>query len=190
MEFLSRQTVRLSRWAIFVSPGRIHLTGRHVGDIAAERDGDVPGRGGGLAEVDGDVLRDDDPVQHPRHTGEERVRAAAAVAGEEAVGWDDDGDVGRVPHLLGVGYHLGLGQRHLPGKDLHALDADGAVAGLGGHEVTDRVGALRGVVLVQRESTGGGGRVTSSALPSASVRRVAVKPLPLTVTVTPSTGLD
>lgn len=90
--------------------------------------------------MDGDIFRDDDPVQHPRHTGEERVRAAAAVAGEEAVGWDDDGDVGRVPHLLGVGYHLGLGQRHLPGKDLHALDADGAVAGLGGHEVTDRVG--------------------------------------------------
>lgn len=87
MEFLSRQTVRLPRWAIFVSPGRIYLTGRHVGDIAAERDGDVPGRGGGLAEVDGDVLRDDDPVQHPRNTGEERVRAAAAVAGEEAVGW-------------------------------------------------------------------------------------------------------
>ena len=108
--------------------------------------------------MDGDIFRDDDPVQHPRHTGEGRGRAAAAVAGEEAVGWDDDGDVGRVPHLLGVGYHLGLGQRHLPGKDLHALDADGAVAGLGGHEVTDRVGALRGVVLVQRESTGGGGK--------------------------------
>ena len=117
MEFLSRQTVRLPRWAIFVSPGRIHLTGRHVGDIAAERDGDVPGRGGGPAEMDGDIFRDDDPVQHPRHTGEGRVRAAAAVAGEEAVGWDDDGDVGRVPHLLSVGYHLGLGQRHLSGKD-------------------------------------------------------------------------
>ena len=108
--------------------------------------------------MDGDIFRDDDPVQHPRHTGEERVRAAAAVAGEEAVGWDDDGDVGRVPHLFRVGYHLGLGQRHLPGEDLHALDADGAVAGLGGHEVTDRVGGLRGVVLVQRESTGGGGK--------------------------------
>ena len=151
MEFLSRKTVRLPRWAIFVSPGRIHLTGRHVGDIAAERDGDVPGRGGGPAEMDGDIFRDDDPVQHPRHTGEERGRAAAAVAGEEAVGWDDDGDVGRVPHLLGVGYHLGLGQRHLPGKDLHALDADGAVAGFGGHEVTggggkgDVVGVAFGV---------------------------------------------
>lgn len=157
MEFLSRQTVRLPRWAIFVSPGRIHLTGRHVGDIAAERDGDVPGRGGGPAEMDGDIFRDDDPVQHPRHTGEERVRAAAAVAGEEAVGWDDDGDVGRVPHLLGVGYHLGLGQRHLPGKDLHALDADGAVAGFGGHKAADRVGSLRGVVLVQREGAGGCG---------------------------------
>ena len=106
--------------------------------------------------MDGDVFRDDDPVQHPRRTGEERVRAAAAVAGEEAVGWDDDGGVGGVPHLLGVGYHLGLGQRHLPGKDLHALDADGAVAGFGGHEVTDRVGGLRGVVLVQREGAGRG----------------------------------
>lgn len=157
MEFLSRQTVRLPRWAIFVSPGRIHLTGRHVGDIAAERDGDVPGRGGGPAEMDGDIFRDDDPVQHPRHTGEERGRAAAAVAGEEAVGWDDDGDVGRVPHLLGVGYHLGLGQRHLPGKDLHALNADGAVAGFGGHKAADRVGGLRGVILVQREGAGGCG---------------------------------
>ena len=157
MEFLSQQTVRLPRWAIFVSPGRIHLTGRHVGDIAAERDGDVPGRGGGPAEMDGDIFRDDDPVQHPRHTGEGRGRAAAAVAGEEAVGWDDDGDVGRVPHLLGVRYHLGLGQRHLPGKDLHALDADGAVAGFGGHKAADRVGGLRGVVLVQREGAGGCG---------------------------------
>ena len=83
MEFLSRQTVRLPRWAIFVSPGRIHLTGRHVGDIAAERDGDVPGRGSGSAEMDGDIFRDDDPVQHPRHTGEGRGRAAAAVAGEQ-----------------------------------------------------------------------------------------------------------
>ena len=108
--------------------------------------------------MDGDVLGDDDPVQHPRHTGEERVRAAAAVAGEEAVGRDDDGDVGGVPHLFRVGYHLGLGQRHLPGEDLHALNADGAVAGLGGHKAADRVGGLRGVVLVQRESTGGGGK--------------------------------
>ena len=83
MEFLSQQTVRLSRWAIFVGPGRIYLTGRHVGDIAAERDGDVPGRGGGPAQMDRDIFWHDDPVQHPRHTGEERVRAAAAVAGEQ-----------------------------------------------------------------------------------------------------------
>ena len=74
MEFLSRQTVRLPRWAIFVSPGRIYLTGRHVGDIAAERDGDVPGRGGGPAEMDGDIFRDDDPVQHPRQVAEFPVR--------------------------------------------------------------------------------------------------------------------
>lgn len=108
--------------------------------------------------MDGDVLGDDDPVQHLRRTGEGGGRAAAAVAGEEAVGWDDNGDVGDVPHLFRVGDHFGLSQRHLPGKDLHALDADGAVAGLGGHEVTDRVGGLRGVVLVQRESTGWGGK--------------------------------
>ena len=157
MEFLSRQTVRLPRWAIFVSPGRIHLTGRHVGDIAAERDGDVPGRGGGPAEMDGDVLRDDDPVQHPRHTGEGRGRAAAAVAGEEAVGRDDNGGVEGVPNLFRVGDHFGLSQRHLPGKDLHALNADGAVAGFGGHKAADRVGGLRGVILVQREGAGGGG---------------------------------
>ena len=103
MEFLSRKTVRLPRWAIFVSPGRIHLTGRHVGDIAAERDGDVPGRGSGSAEMDGDIFRDDDPVQHPRHTGEGRGRAAAAVAGEEAVGRDDNGGVEGVPNLFRVG---------------------------------------------------------------------------------------
>lgn len=140
--------------------------------------------------MDGDVLGDDDPVQHPRNTGEERVRAAAAVAGEEAVGRDDDGDVGGVPHLLGVGDHLGLGQRHLPGKDLHALDADGAVAGFGGHEVTDHVGGCVVLFSSSERAQAGVVRVTSSALPSASVRRVAVKPLPLTVTVTPSIGLD
>ena len=106
--------------------------------------------------MDGDILRDDDPVQHPRHTGEGRARAAAAVAGEEAVGWDDDGGVGRVPHLLGVGDHLGLGQRHLPGKDLHALDADGAVARLSGRQAAHGIGQGRGVVLVQREGAGRG----------------------------------
>ena len=34
----------------------------------------------------------------------------------------------QVPALLGVGQHLGLCQRHLPGKDLDALNAHGAVA--------------------------------------------------------------
>ena len=149
MEFLSRQTVRLPRWAVFVSPGRIHLTGRHVGDIAAERDGDVPGRGGGLAEVDGDVLRDDDPVQHPRHTGEGGGRAAAAVAGEEAVGRDDDGRVLHVPVLLRFGDHLRLGQRHLPRKDLDALDADGAVPRLRSRQAAHRIGQTGGIVLLQ-----------------------------------------
>ena len=71
---------------------------------------------------------------------------------------DDYGRVYHVAILFGLRDHLRLGQCDLPGKDLDALDADGAVAGLGGHEVTDRVGGLRGVVLVQRESTGWGGK--------------------------------
>ena len=108
--------------------------------------------------MDGDVLGDDDPVQHTGHTRIGGCSAAAPAARKQRVGRDDDGGVGGVPHLLGVGYHLGLGQRHLPGKDLHALDADGAVAGLGGHKAADRIGGLRGVVLVQRESTGWGGK--------------------------------
>ena len=99
--------------------------------------------------MDGDIFRDDDPVQHPRHTGEERVRAAAAVAGEEAVGRDDNGGVEGVPNLFRVGNHFGLSQRHLPGKDLHALDADSAPALLKGGQVAHRVGAGGGVVFVQ-----------------------------------------
>lgn len=135
MEFLSRQAAWLLRWVIFVSPGRIHLTGRHVSDIAAERDGDVPGRGGGPAEVDGDVFGDDHPAQHPGLAVRRGGRAAAAAAREEGVGGDDDGLRGDVPGLLRVGDHLGPGQRHLPGEDLHPLNADGAVAGPGGGEV-------------------------------------------------------
>lgn len=117
MEFLSRKTVRLPRWAVFVSPGRIHLTGRHVGDIAAERDGDVPGRGGGPAEMDGDIFRDDDPVQHPRHTGEERVRAAAPPSPVKRLwGGMTMGTLGvsRISSVSGI--ISGWGQRHLPGK--------------------------------------------------------------------------
>ena len=166
MEFLSRQTVRLPRWAIFVSPGRIHLTGRHVGDIAAERDGDVPGRGGGLSEMDGDIFRDDDPVQHTGRTRIGGCSAAAPAARKQRVGRDDDGRVLHVPVLLRFGDHLRLGQRHLPRKDLDALDADGAVPRLRGRQAAHRIGQTGGIVLLQREGTvrGGQGHVRGIAL--------------------------
>ena len=116
--------------------------------------------------MDGDVLRDDDPVEHAGNASRSGGGAAAAIPRKEGMGRDDDGRVRHIAVLFGFGDHLRLGQRHLPGKDLHALDADGAVAGLGGHEVTDRVGALRGVVLVQREgaSRGTDGHILGIAL--------------------------
>ena len=107
--------------------------------------------------MDGDVLGDDDPVQHPAAGAVlGGGRAAAAVPRKQSVGGDDHGRVGNVFSLLGVRDHLRPGQRDLPGKDLDALDADGAVAGFGGHKAADRVGGLRGVVLVQREGAGRG----------------------------------
>ena len=53
------------------------------------------------------------------------------------------------------GIICGLCQRHLPGKDLDALNAHGAVAGLCSGQADNGVGA-GGVVLVQREGAGGG----------------------------------
>ena len=180
-----------------------------------------------------DVFGDDHLVQHPGRAVFHRLCTAAAAARKQRVRRDDDGRVRDVLAFLRDRNHRRLCQRYLPGKDLDALnahgavagfccgqadngvradgvvlvqregagggfngdvggaagrigdavqgkavplhrnghplhggrlagrkglDADGAVAGLGGHEVTDRVGALRGVVLVQRESTGGGGK--------------------------------
>ena len=54
-----------------------------------------------------------------------------------------------------TGSICGLCQRYLPGKDLDALNAHGAVAGLCGGQADNGVGA-GGVVLVQREGAGGG----------------------------------
>ena len=102
-----------------------------------------------------DIFGDDHLFQHPGRAVLHRQRAAAAAACEQSVRRDDDGRVRDVPPFLGVGQHLGLRQRYLPGKDLDALNAHGAVAGLCGGQTDNGVRA-GSVVLVQREGTGGG----------------------------------
>ena len=130
-------------------PGRVDFTGRHVGNIAAERDGHVLGTGGGSAQVDRDVFGDDDPAEDFGVTVGGGFRAAAAAPGKQGVGGDDDGLCRGVPVRLRVRDHLGLGQCDLPGEDLHALDADSAPALLKGGQVAHRVGPGGGVVFVQ-----------------------------------------
>ena len=102
-----------------------------------------------------DIFGDDDLFQHPGRAVLHRLRTAAAAARKQSVRRDDDGRVRDVPAFLGVGQHLGLRQRYLPGKDLDALNAHGAVAGLCGGQADNGVRA-GSVVLVQREGTGGG----------------------------------
>jgi len=102
-----------------------------------------------------DIFWDDDLIQYPGRAVLRRLRAAAAAARKQSVRRDDDGRVRDVPVFLGVGQHLGLCQRYLSGKDLDALNAHGAVARLCGGQADNGVGA-GGVVLVQREGTGGG----------------------------------
>ena len=116
--------------------------------------------------MDRDVLRDDDPVQHTGRTRIGGCSAAAPAARKQRVGRDDDGRVLHVPVLLRFGDHLRLGQRHLPRKDLDALDADGAVPRLRGRQAAHRIGQTGGIVLLQREGTvrGGQGHVRGIAL--------------------------
>ena len=102
-----------------------------------------------------DIFGDDDLIQHPGYAVLHRLRSAAAAARKQSVRRDDDGRVRDVPAFLGVGQHLGLCQRYLPGEDLDALDAYRAVAGLCGGQADNGVGASD-VVLVQREGAGGG----------------------------------
>ena len=136
-------------------PGGIHLAGGYVGNIIPEGDCHVAGGSCRFAQMHRDIFGDDDLIQHPGRAVQRRLRAAAAAARKQSVRRDDDGRVRDVPALLGVGQHLGLCQRHLPGKDLDALNAHGAVAGLCGGQADNGVGA-GGVVLVQREGAGGG----------------------------------
>ena len=155
MEFLSRQAVWLPRWAVFVSPCGVDLTGSNVCDIIPEGDRHIAGRSCRFAQMHRDIFWDDDLFQHPGRAGFPRLRAAAAAARKQSVRRDDDGRVRDVLAFLGVGQHLGLCKRYLPGEDLDALNAHGAVAGLCRGQADNGVGA-GGVVLVQREGAGGG----------------------------------
>ena len=142
-------------WFIMPCPCGIHLTRSHIGNIIPEGDGHVAGRSCRSAQMHRDIFGDDDLLQHPGRAVFPRLRAAAAAARKQGVRRDDDGRVRDVPAFLGVGQHLGLRQRYLPGKDLDALNAHGAVAGLCGGQADNGVRA-GGVVLVQREGAGGG----------------------------------
>ena len=145
------------RFQRFNGPSGVDLAGSHIGDIIPERHRHVPGRGGGPAQMDRNIFWHDDTVQHPAAGAWiGGSRAAAAVPRKQSVGGDDHRRVDNVFSLLGVRDHLRPGQRDLPGKDLDALDADGAVARLAGRQAAHGIGQGRGVVLVQREGAGRG----------------------------------
>ena len=102
-----------------------------------------------------DVFGDDHLVQHPGRAVFHRLCTAAAAARKQRVRRDDDGRVRDVLAFLRDRNHCRLCQRYLPGKDLDALNAHGAVAGFCGGQADNGVRA-GGVVLVQREGAGGG----------------------------------
>lgn len=155
MGVLSRKIPCLPRWGIFVRPCGVDLTGSNVCDIIPEGYRHVAGRSRRFAQMHRDIFRDNDLFQHPGRAVLHRLRPAAAAARKQGVRRDDDGRIRDVLAFLGVGQHLGLCKRDLSGKDLDALNAHGAVAGLCGGQADNGVGA-GGVVLVQREGAGGG----------------------------------
>ena len=114
--------------------------------------------------MDGDVLRDDDPVQHPRRTGEERVRAAAAVAGKQHMGWDGDGlgrgfPCGQSVSVPAAGQKLQPRHRLLAVKHLHAVQNLALPAAGIGPQAVDGIGAHRRVGLLQAVAGVGRGQV-------------------------------
>ena len=151
-------------WFIMPCPCGIHLTRSHIGNIIPEGDGHVSCGCCGLAQMHRDVLGDDDPAQHPGHAVLHRFRAAATVSGEQRMLRDDHRRIRDIAAFLGVGDHLRLGKGDLPGKDLHALNAYGAVACFGSSQIHNGIGT-DGVVLLQGQCAGGSfnGEVGSGA---------------------------
>ena len=152
---MNEKKLWMIRWVIFVRPCGVDLTGSNVCDIIPEGYRHVAGGSCRFAQMHRDIFGDDDLIQHPGRAVLHRLRAAAAAARKQSVRRDDDGRVRDVLAFLRVGQHLGLCQRYLSGKDLDALNAYRAVAGLCGGQADNGVGA-GGVVLVQREGAGGG----------------------------------
>ena len=144
------------RWSIFVRPGGVYLTGGDIGDIIPEGHGHVAGRGGRFAQMHRDVFGNDHLVQHTRRAVFHRLCAAAAVSGKQGVGGDDHRGFRDVPAFLGVRDQFRLGQRDLSGKDLHTLDAYGAVTGFGSGQAAHGIGPHGGIGFVQRIGAGRG----------------------------------
>ena len=116
--------------------------------------------------MDRNIFGYDDTVQHPAAGAWiGGSRAAAAVPRKQSVGGDDHRRVDNVFSLLGVRDHLRPGQRDLPGKDLDALDADGAVARLSGCQAAHGIGRVVVLFSSSERAQAGAQMATSSALP-------------------------
>lgn len=78
---------------------------------------------------------------------------------------DDYGRVYHVAILFGLRDHLRLGKGDLPGKDLHALNAHGAVACFDSSQIHNGVRPHR-VIFLQRQGAGGrfNGKISGIAL--------------------------
>ena len=88
-----------------------------------------------------DVFGDDHLVQHTGRAVFHRLCTAAAAARKQRVRRDDDGRVRDVLAFLRDRNHRRLCQCDLPGKDLDALNAHGAVAGFCGGQADNGVRA-------------------------------------------------
>ena len=146
-------------------PGRVDFAGCNIGDIVPEGDSHIAGGCRRPAQMHRDVFGNDDSVQHPGHAVLHRLRAAAAVSGEKRMLRDDHRHIRDIAAFLGIGDHLRLGKGDLPGKDLHALNAHGAVACFDSSQIHNGVRPHR-VIFLQRQGAGGrfNGKISGIAL--------------------------